>query len=62
MGIRQALLTLIFARRDQQRRELAFLLCNRTVFVSGPDTCVKRAAADVQKAPMELGQLCEGRA
>jgi len=28
MGIRKALLTLLFLRRDQRRRELAFLLCH----------------------------------
>lgn len=28
MGIWKALLTLVFLRRDQSRRELAFLLCN----------------------------------
>lgn len=28
MGIWKALLTLMFLRRDQSRRELAFLLCN----------------------------------
>lgn len=28
MGLLKALRTLLFLRRDQRRRELAFLLCN----------------------------------